>query len=159
MAVTNRDIYNNSLALIGESLSGEYVDDYEERAPYLIASVAYQTLTLDKKIRTVDGLDAAESFSPVYLSLDLDFPLCERLAFPAALYVASLLVIDEDPDLSDTLYDKYCDSVSSLDAAYTVSADSSGSTSTDTSAPDTGTEDSETVTATCESIVERYFYD
>lgn len=153
MSVTNRDIYKNSLALIGESLDSSYLEDYEERAPYLIASVAYQTIALDKKIRRSDGLGEAARFSPVYLSLDLDFPLCDQLSFPAALYVASLLVIDEDPELSDNLYDKYCDSVASLEANYSLPTVSDNTGSQD---PDTSTN---TKKAECESITEKYFFD
>jgi hypothetical protein len=150
--MTNREIYNNSLALIGESLNSEYVEDYEERAPYIIASVASHNLMLDRRIRAAEALSTAHSFSPVYLSLDLDFPLCDRLAFPAALYVASLLVIDEDPDLSDTLYDKYCDAVSTLETSY-----SSG----DAVIIPPSSEGGGTIAgqATRESIVEKYFHD
>ena len=144
MSVSNRDVYNNAISLIGESLQSDYIEDYEERAPYLLASVAYQTLPLDKKIRKAESLGQPESFSPVFLALDLDFPLCDHLTFPAALYVASLLVIDEDPDLSDTLYEKYCDTVSSLQASFSVA--------------ESGTDDTERM-AECESIAEKYFYD
>ena len=150
--MTNREIYNNSLALIGESLNSEYQEDYEERAPYIIASVASHNLMLDRRIRAAEALTAGHSFSPVYLSLDLDFPLCDRLAFPAALYVASLLVIDEDPDLSDTLYDKYCDSIATLETNY--------SSNETVIIPPSGDGGSAVVgQATCESIAERYFYD
>ena len=125
-------------------MQSEYIEDYEERAPYLLASVTYQTLSLDKKIRNAEGLGPAGRFSPVFLSLDLDFPLCDHLAFPAALYVASLLVIDEDPDLSDTLYEKYCDTVSSLQTSFSVNE---------------STSDDPAGMAICESITEKYFYD
>lgn len=114
MASTNRDIYNNALALVGETVSSEYVEDYEERAPYLIASFCSQAKLLDKHIRASEGLDEQSAFSAVYLSLDNEFPLCDRLAPAAALYVASMTVIDEDPDLSDELYERYCDSMSTL---------------------------------------------
>ena len=151
MPISNREIYNDSLALIGESLSSEYKEDYEERAPYIIASVASHNLMLDRRIRAAEALGEGNSFSPVYLSLDLNFPLCDRLAFPAALYVASLLVIDEDPDLSDTLYDKYCDAIASLETAYSGER---------VILPTTGENGAGSLgKATCESITERYFHD
>ncbi len=165
MPVTNRDIYNNSLALIGEDISGINLEDYEERAPYLIASFCSLNTSLDKKIRTMDGLDAAFSFSPVYLSLDLDFPLCDRLTSAAALYTASMLVIDEDPDLSDSLYDKYCDNIASTESYYTLpktsepTTDQPTVTPPETEEPEEPEEPEEFPMATCESIVERYFFD
>ena len=140
----NREIYLSALRLLAQDADPKENEDYEERAPYLLASVTYQTLSLDKKIRNAEGLGPAGRFSPVFLSLDLDFPLCDHLAFPAALYVASLLVIDEDPDLSDTLYEKYCDTVSSLQTSFSVNE---------------STSDDPAGMAICESITEKYFYD
>lgn len=128
--MTNREIYLNALTLMGESAESEYVDDYEERAPYLIASFCAQAKSLDKNMRASEGLSAQTAFSPVYLSLDGEFPLCDSLAAPAAIYVASMTVIDEDPDLSDELYERYCDSMATLS----------------------------TLCGVCEPIGERYFY-
>lgn len=144
MYVTNLDIYNSSLALIGETTEAINIEDYEERAPYIIASFCSLNSALDKKIRDADNLNAAYSFSPVYLSLEQEFPLCEKLVSAASLYTASMLVIDEDTDLSDSLYDKYCDNISSIEAYYS-------------SKKLTGTENA--IKVTTESISERYFFD
>ena len=134
MSVTNRDIYNNALVCIGERVNGENTADYEERAPYLIASFCSLAKSTDKSIRKAEGLDAQPKFSPVFISLDDQFPLCDRLMPSAAVYVAAMLVIDEDADLSDSLYDKYCDSMATL-------AMSGG------------------LESSCETIAEKYFFD
>ena len=130
MSITNREIYRNALALIGEHGGNGHIGDYEARAPYLIASFCSQAKALDNNIRAAEKLGDQENFSPVYLSLDSDFPLCEKLAATAAIYVGSMAVIDEDPDLSDELYDRYCDSMATLS----------------------------TLCGSVESISERYFY-
>ena len=157
MSITNREIYNNALVHIGESAYSTNTGDYESRAPYLIAAFCSTAKSIDKQIRKKEGLATQSNFSPVCLSLSDYFPLCDRLASAAALYVASILVIDEDSELSDSLYDKYCDNIASVAAeieAVSAGSSSSGSTSSDSS----DTEDS-TTSATCESITERYFFD
>ena len=136
MSLTNRDIYTSALSLIGEAVSSINVEDYEERAPYLIASFCSANASLDKRIRKREGLGAPTRFSPVYLALEKDFPMCDSLSGAASLYCAAMLVIDEDAALSDSLYDKYCDAVSSLSLEYSP-----------------GSEMSE-----CGSIVEKYFF-
>ena len=139
MSVTNREIYTGALALIAENANSVNTEDYEDRAPYLIASFCSSNASLDKKIRKMDNLPDASRFSPVYLSLEFDFPLCDRLTSAASLYTASMLTIDEDATLSDSLYDKYCDAISSLETCY-----SSGE---------------HTTISDCRSITERYFFD
>ena len=139
MSVTNREIYTGALSLIGEGVNSANIEDYEERAPYLIASFCSSNSSLDKKIRKAEKLPEALKFSPVYLSLEIEFPLCDKLTGAASLYTASMLIIDEDSDLSDSLYDKYCDAVASLSAIYSM-------------------EDINHI-STRESIKEEYFFD
>ena len=136
MAITCREIYTNALVHIGEVSDSNFSADYEDRAPYLLASFCSLAKSTDKKIRKAQGLTSQSKFSPVFLSLDSSFPLCDDLCPVAALYVAAMLVIDEDTELSDTLYDKYCDGMASLAAEYDISD-----------------------CASCESIGEKYFFD
>lgn len=136
MEISCREIYTTALVHIGEAVNSIYTKDYEDRAPYLLASFCSLAKATDKKIRKKQGLTSQGKFSPVFLSLDSNFPLCEDFCPIASLYVAAMLVIDEDAELSDTLYDKYCDGMASLAAEYDM--------------PDC---------ASCESIEEKYFFD
>ena len=136
MAIICRDIYTNALVHIGEASNSSLNADYEDRAPYLIASFCSLAKSTDKKIRNAQNLTSQSKFSPVFLSLDSSFPLCDDLCPIASLYVAAMLVIDEDTELSDTLYDKYCDGMASLAATYGI-----------------------VDCASCESIGEKYFFD
>ena len=122
MVYTNNDIYLMSLSLIDErELQGD-TTDLEERAPYLIASFCALCRNLDKKLRERDSLDSQTSFSSVKLDLKKSFPLCETLVVPAATYLASMLIADENPSLSESLYDKYCDAIAMLGAECSCSA-------------------------------------
>ena len=118
MTVTNRDIYKNALSLIGERVSEENCEDYEERAEYILPAFYCTVKSIDKKLRKAQGKEAQPTFSAVHASLEHEFPLLDCFASPAALYLAAMLVIEVDQELSDSLYDKYCDGIASI-AAYT----------------------------------------
>ena len=149
--IVNSEIYNNALVHIGQSAETANTEDYEERAPYLLAAFCSTVKSLDKKARKIDGAAGSQpSFSPVCLGLDQYFPLTDRFVPAAALYVACMLVIDEDADLADSLYDKYCDNVASIAAECEAA-------SVSITPP---TEDGEQLSiCECESITERYFFD
>ena len=122
MAYTNNDVYLAALALIDESNEKGDVSDLEERAPFIIASFCALCRALDKKLRSRDSLEDQTKFSSIKLELDKEFPLCEALTAPAAAYLASMLVIDENPALSESLYDKYCDGIATLGAECSCEA-------------------------------------
>jgi hypothetical protein len=109
MNIVNRDLYSSALTHLGADADANEYNDYEDRVPYIIANFCSAHKALDSKIRKAEGLEAASSFSPVYLFLESNFPLCEKLASPAVFYLAAMLVIDDDPELSDKLYERYCD--------------------------------------------------
>ena len=149
MSYTNREIYENALALLGETGGEDLCSDYEERAPYVIASFCTQVSDVDKRIRMLEGLDAVGDFNKLYLDLDGNFPLCDKLLGCASLYLAAMLLSDNDYELADSFYDKYCDAIATLSASVGIASSSSGGESGG----------SEAVSAVCESIVERYFFD
>lgn len=88
--------------------------DYAERAPYILSAMFSEAARIDKDYRAANGMDGQPDFSPTYAELDSDFPLSDRFASAAAFYLASLLIIDENDELSDAFYDKYCDSMSAI---------------------------------------------
>ena len=149
MSYTNREIYENALRLIGETGEDDLCSDYEERAPYVLASFCSQVTDVDKRIRLIENIEAAKDFNKLYLDLDGNFPLCDKLLGCASLYLAAMLLADNDYELSDSFYDKYCDAIATLSASVGIASSSSGSESGG----------SEAVSAVCESIVERYFFD
>ncbi|MBQ9783399.1 MAG: hypothetical protein IJW44_02655 [Clostridia bacterium] len=112
--MTNREIYENSLRLLAQGVVSGENEDYEERAPYLIASFCTEAEEIDSYLRKALGMAAAQSFGKVWLALEEEFPLLERLAPVACLYLAAMLILDEDSELSDKLYDRYCDAISSI---------------------------------------------
>ena len=112
--MTVQDVYDSALRFIGESTVDGDNDDYEERAPYIVAAFCAEVEATDRAIRKLQGKNEENSFSQVYLAFDNEFPLLEIFYTPAALYLAAMLVIDFDAELYDKLFERYCDSISSV---------------------------------------------
>lgn len=110
----NRDIYSTALGLLAQNIDGEENSDLEDRAQYILASFCREVFEFDKVARRLLGLAAEKEFNRTLLSLDGDFPLLDRFSPIAAKYLAAMLIIDEDGELSDRLYSMYCDSMAAL---------------------------------------------
>ena len=112
-----KDIFKSALRLLNEKGAEDEACDFAERAPYILSAMFSESARLDKAYRAAFGLGEQEGFSHTYSELDTTFPLCDRFASAAAFYLASLLIVDENDDLSDSFYDKYCDSMASISAS------------------------------------------
>ena len=110
--MTAKSIYENALALLGETRENEETLNYRERAPYIIATFCCNAASVDRDFRESHKLDAQGEFSDVYISLDEAFPLSRRFVGACAYYLASMLVSESDEGLSERLFEKYCDSLS-----------------------------------------------
>lgn len=113
--MTCREIYTVALEMVDEALDNDN-DDYEERAPYLLASFCSACRALDARYREANGLDAASDFSDTCLSLDGEFPLHRAFSAPAAAYLAAMLVVDENEDMSDRFCALYSDRLAQIQA-------------------------------------------
>ena len=60
-------------------------------------------------------LDEQPAFDKTRLTADSAFPLCDRLAGAAACYLASTLIVDENPSISDIFGERCRDA---LESAY-----------------------------------------
>jgi len=120
----NKDVYISALNLIAQSDRAESNEDYEERAPYLLAAFCSEVREMDREYRKAHGLCVQTDFNDVYMALDRDFPACHRFSAPACLYLAAMLIIDEDGALSDKFYEKYCDAISSVYSEIPAELDS-----------------------------------
>lgn len=109
-----RDIYDSALRLLGESVNDGENDDYEERAPYLIASFCNEAANTDRAWRISREFDVQGEWNSICIPLTNDFPLSERFVSAAAFYVAAMLVIDYNESLSDKLYERFCDAMSTI---------------------------------------------
>ncbi len=121
--MTNRELYENALRLLAQS-ANEDNEDYEERAPFLIASFCNEAQEVDSFLRMASGLSSAVEFTKIWLDLDESFPLLEQLAPAACLYLAAMLVLDEDMSLSDRLYELYSEALSHIRSGISCTLES-----------------------------------
>ena len=92
------EILKKALHLLNEKGGAEENDDYAERAPYILSAMFSEAARLDQNYRAANKLEEQPTFS----------------TNAAAFYLASLLIVDENDELSDSFYDKYCDSMASI---------------------------------------------
>ena len=110
-----RDIFQSALRLLSPHRDvWEAPGDYEDRASYFLSLLFSETAEIDKMYRRANGLGQQPAFNPNCSQMTKDFPLCDRFASTAAFYLAAMLILDENSELSDTFYDKYCNSISAI---------------------------------------------
>ena len=110
----NREIYLRALSLLGERCDFEGNEDYEERAPYLIAAFCTEAKEIDASYRESMKMSPAKEIDCVHIPLEATFPLADRFVNAATNYLAAMLIIDENTELSDKIYDIYCDLMASI---------------------------------------------
>ena len=114
MAMKNRDVYAAALRVVCESDVRGDTSDYEERAPYLLATLISQLSALDAALRASSGIAGNKITPSVFVGLDEEFPLCDALCGSAVYYLAAMLVIDENEALYERLFALYSESISLL---------------------------------------------
>ena len=112
--MTSKSIYLSALRLIAESTADSDNEDYADRACYILAAFCTNVHEINNALRRAKGLDELPVSEKVLIGLDEDFPCMPRLASAAAHYLGAMLIADSFPELSDKLFDKYCDLLARL---------------------------------------------
>lgn len=92
-------------------------DEIDERARYILAAAVSEMGLTDDEYRRSHGLAPRLPANDIMLDADEDFPLSARFAHPAAYYLAAMLAADEDPELSDVLFDRFSDAMATIRAS------------------------------------------
>ena len=112
--MTNQEIYTATLRLLGEPSDEDRTEDYAERAPYILANFISDNAAVDKQYRQFTGAEEVTVKHSIYVPLTETFPLSDRFAPAAQFYLAYLLVSEEDPERSDTFFDRFCTAISTI---------------------------------------------
>lgn len=112
--MTNQDAFDAALRLIGEEPGAEDLADYTARGPQLVCGACRALAAADRLCRSAFGY--AEQALPTGIEWPLggDFPLCEELLSAAAAHIASTLLFDENPVLSDRCWVRFTAEVNAL---------------------------------------------
>lgn len=115
--MTYNDLYLAALKKIGITSTATQTEDYEDRAPYLLASFCSTCSSLDRKYRKANGLKAATFSNVAAVNMNDSFALSDVLIPAASCYLGAMLVLEENEAMSDRLFDQYCDELASIEAA------------------------------------------
>ena len=101
--MSNQEIYDAAIRLIGETSDSNANEDYRDRAPYLISAVCHRYAPLDVLYRQAHGLEKQKLLEINTYPLPTLFPLSDAFAPSVSMEVAGLLVLDENPKMSEQL--------------------------------------------------------
>lgn len=119
-----RDIYRLSLNILAQDSESNTTSDLEHRASYLLALFCMESQELDRHLRKQMGIEEGEEFQRLHLDLSSQFPLLDSLVPAAALYLAAMLMVDEDEALYEKIYEQYCDVISKLQSGFSFELES-----------------------------------
>lgn len=101
--MTNQEIYDAALRLASEVAVSDENQDYLERSGYLLATICSMCAGLDEAYRTARDLEPQDLPAVTKYDLEDNFPLSPAFAAPVSALLASLLVLQEAPELSERL--------------------------------------------------------
>lgn len=110
-------IKETAFALIGETNPFSDTRDYDDRFPFVLATFINQNSSLDSALKKQLGIVGKDC--PAVSGCDIfgDFPLLDRFVTPAVYYVASMLITDENTELSDKFFGLYEKSMTDMYSA------------------------------------------
>ncbi len=87
------------------------MEDYTARAPYIFAALVSEASRLDQLYRKAYDLPDQPPYDVMEISLDSEFPLCDRFVSAAVNYTAAMLILDDDVSLYEKLFHRWCDAI------------------------------------------------
>ena len=124
--MTFREIFNAAVGMVCESVENGDCADYEERAPYLLAAACNECAASDRSYRMAHGADGGSYSETVCVGLDDAFPLADALATGVTYYLAAMLVLDENEEMSDRFFSLFCDTLSRIRASLPAKPEAIG---------------------------------
>ena len=112
--MTIQEVYDAALPMACEIEGESGNEDYETRTPYLVAALCYRYSHLDVRYREAFGLDKQRLVASNYLPLTATFPLCDDFSPAVSTALAGLLVLSENPEMSELLLRRADDLIAEL---------------------------------------------
>ena len=112
--MTYRELFDAAVRMVDENAADGDVEDYGERAGYLLAAACSQCAPQDRIYRKANGMADSTVQTVAFVELDEVFPLSPIFVPAVTYYLAAMLVLDENEDMSDTLFSHYADTLASI---------------------------------------------
>lgn len=122
--MTYRQVYENALRAVCETADSTDTSDYEERAGYILATFLGQCAPVERQYRLAHQMKVTASVAVAHVDLDSSFGLPDVFVTPAEHYLAAMLVMDENEELSDRFFELYTDGISALLSSLPCSSES-----------------------------------
>jgi len=103
--LTYQELFCAALRLVSEYPEVGENADYEDRSAYLLPPILSAYAPLDRAYRRAYGLEEQAFAHKARVDLSEELSLCDAFAAPISLSLASLLVAQENPKLSERLHD------------------------------------------------------
>jgi len=113
--MTCREIYRAALRMVCEKETDGDTSDYEDRAGYLLAAFCTEASRADNRCRMENGEGPVPPFAKLFLDLDSEFPLLDLFLPAAEYYLAAMLVMDENEEMSERYFARYTDAMSMIE--------------------------------------------
>lgn len=121
--MTYRDVLDAAVKLLCEDVANGYVEDYAERAPYVLATFDIECAAADRAYRQSHGLQKQQPLDVACVALEDEFRL-HGVFYPAALYyLSAMLVMDENEVMGERFFELYSDAISSILASLPATAE------------------------------------
>ncbi|MBR6709654.1 MAG: hypothetical protein IKL84_08265 [Clostridia bacterium] len=105
--MTNQEVFDSALRIIGEEPGAADLADYTARAPYLLCSACRALAGVDRMYRLAHRVGVLVLPRDSEYALDSLFPLSDALHPTAAYHIAAALIFDENPALSDKCHARF----------------------------------------------------
>ena len=115
--MTNQNVFDSALRMIGEEPGSAGISDYTARAPYLICAACRALAPVDRMYRLAHGRGVLVLPEESEYPLDEGFPLSPALHSAAACHIAAALLFDENPVLSDKCHTRFAEQARDILAA------------------------------------------
>ena len=112
--MTVQEVYNAALTMACEGTEESGNEDYKARTPYLVAALCYRYSHLDVRYREAFGLEKQNLLAINHLPLPATFPLCDDFSPAVSTALAGLLVLSENPEMSELLLRRADDLIAEL---------------------------------------------
>lgn len=107
-------IYRAALHLISDRSGSCSEADYAERAPFIASAIVSEAAAVDREYRAAFSLPEGHYPSGTEIPMSASFPLSDRFATAASYFMAAMLVLDEDEERYETLYDLWTDALATI---------------------------------------------
>ncbi|MBR3893679.1 MAG: hypothetical protein IKJ35_00880 [Clostridia bacterium] len=121
--MTLREITNAAIALVCEEPESVDTQDYKDRAAFILPTFCGHCAAIDDRYRSANAMEKKATFSSTYMDLEETFPLSAIFIAPATYYLAAMLTVDENEEMSDRFFALYTDSVASVEAGLAAVAE------------------------------------